>query len=102
MDDRPEGFEEHHHEALVHTHEHFHVTHNFNEATGSFEHLASMHSHEHDHGEMTHSHLPHENFENEHRGEAHVHDHDAPVKKATRAKTSTAKKTTKTPAAKAK
>jgi hypothetical protein len=34
------GWEEHDHEGLVHTHRHFHVTHNHNEMTGGFEHSA--------------------------------------------------------------
>jgi hypothetical protein len=31
---------------------------------------------------LRHSHSPHENFEQEHLGEAHVHDHEAPAKRA--------------------
>ena len=92
---RNEGnWEEHHHEALVHTHPHYHVTHNYKD--GGFQHLSSEHEHEHDHSEMTHSHYPHEDFDKEHRDEAHVHDHDMPVrevrKKTTAKKTTTAKK----------
>ena len=26
----PQAWEEHHHEGIVHTHDHYHVTHNFN------------------------------------------------------------------------
>ena len=71
---------EHVHEALVHTHRHHHVTHNWNPMTGTFEHLSSEHDHEHDHAAVTHSHVPHEDFEHEHLGEAHVHDHAAPTR----------------------
>jgi hypothetical protein len=76
----PESWEEHHHEALVHDHRHYHVTHNYNDLTTGFDHLSSTHSHEHDHGELTHRHHPHVAFETEHLGEAHVHDHEVPVK----------------------
>ena len=79
MTETPAGWEEHDHEGVVHGHEHFHVTHNFNRMTGGFEHLMSSHSHEHDHAALHHSHVPHRNFDHEHAGEAHVHDHDHPV-----------------------
>lgn len=71
-------FEQHTHESLVHDHEHWHVTHNWSETAGTFEHLASRHSHPHDHAELTHSHVPHVDFDSEHAGEAHIHDHDQP------------------------
>jgi hypothetical protein len=95
--DRPD-FEEHHHDAMVHDHEHWHVTHNYRALTGGFEHLSWKHSHEHDHAELTHSHVPHEDFEGEHADEAHDHDHGEPVKK--RAPRKAAKKATKKAAAK--
>jgi len=69
----------HEHEALVHEHEHWHVTHNWDESRQTFEHLAARHSHEHDHASVTHSHVPHRDFESEHAGEAHIHDHDEPI-----------------------
>jgi hypothetical protein len=72
-------FEQHTHEPVVHDHEHWHVTHNWSETAGTFEHLASRHSHPHDHAELTHSHVPHVDFDSEHAGEAHIHDHDQPV-----------------------
>lgn len=80
----PDGgdWDEHSHEAVVHTHGHYHVTHNFREATGGFEHLSSYHEHEHDHAAMRHRHFPHENYEQEHAGEAHIHDHAETVKPA--------------------
>lgn len=76
-EDRPD-FDEHRHEALVHDHEHWHVTHNYKD--GGFEHLSWKHGHGHDHAAVAHSHLPHEDFESEHLDEAHDHDHAEPVK----------------------
>src|SRR5438067_775570 len=55
------------------------ITHNWSETAGTFEHLAARHSHEHDHASVTHAHVPHVDFDAEHAGEAHVHDHDQPV-----------------------
>ncbi|MGH8903834.1 MAG: hypothetical protein ACRDYA_19700 [Egibacteraceae bacterium] len=75
-------FEEHKHDPLVHEHDHWHVTHNWTEAAGTFEHLAAQHAHEHDHAALAHSHVPHQDFESEHAGEAHVHDHDKPIDEA--------------------
>ena len=72
-------FDQHTHEAMVHQHEHWHVTHNWSETAGTFEHLAARHSHEHDHASLTRAHVPHVDFDAEHAGEAHVHDHDQPV-----------------------
>jgi hypothetical protein len=74
-------FEDHDHEALAHSHRHFHVTHNM--SAGGFEHLSSEHQHDHDHAALRHAHAPHENFESEHQGEAHVHDHEEPVRPET-------------------
>ena len=84
-------FEEHEHPPVVHTHGHYHVTHNFREMTGGFEHLSSYHEHEHDHAGVAHSHYPHEDFESEHGGEAHVHDHGEAVKPVRAAKSTTKK-----------
>lgn len=85
MADRGDSqWEEHEHEPVTHTHSHVHVTHNFREMTGGFEHLSSEHDHEHDHAGLSHRHFPHEDFEREHQGEAHVHDHGEPVKAAKR------------------
>ena len=71
--------EHHEHDELLHAHRHFHVTHNFNRLTGGFDHLYSEHEHEHDHSAIAHSHLPHQDFDSEHQGEAHVHDHLDPT-----------------------
>ena len=70
----------HDHEAMVHSHVHYHVTHNYREMTGGFEHLSAEHEHDHDHSALSHSHHPHQDFDSEHSGEAHVHDHSEPVK----------------------
>ena len=99
--DLPEGFEQHTHEAIVHSHDHVHVTHNWSDQARTFMHLSSAHDHDHDHAELSHAHLPHQDFDAEHRGEAHDHDHGAPVRKQTsggRAKKATAKKATATKA----
>lgn len=75
-------FVEHGHDAVMHTHEHPHVTHNRREGAdefaGEWEHLTALHVHEHNHAAMTHSHVPHENAEHEHLGEGHIHDHSHP------------------------
>ncbi len=90
-----ENWEEHTHEPVVHSHPHYHVTHNRNEYAGGFDHLSSRHEHEHAHAAITHTHHPHENFEHEHQGEAHDHDHGEPVRKRAPAKKSAAKKAAK-------
>ena len=101
MSNQETGWEPHDHDPIVHSHGHHHVTHNFREMTGGFEHLSSYHEHEHDHAALSHSHHPHEDFESEHAGEAHVHDHVAPVRdngqaeQATKAKKAPAKKAAK-------
>jgi hypothetical protein len=66
------GWEDHDHQGLVHTHRHFQVTHNHNEMTGALS--TSAHEHEHDHAPLHHAHVPHQDFDREHAGEAHVHD----------------------------
>jgi hypothetical protein len=95
-------FEEHHHEAMVHDHEHWHVTHNHRAMTGGFEHLSWKHAHEHDHAELTHAHFPHEDFESEHLDEAHDHDHGEPVKERQAAKKASKKSASKKTGAKKK
>jgi hypothetical protein len=95
MADAGDRWDEHAHEPVVHTHGHYHVTHNYRDMTGGFEHLSSYHEHEHDHAGMRHAHYPHEDFDREHEGEAHIHDHGEAVKGAPNgaAKKATAKKT---------
>ncbi|MGH8991476.1 MAG: hypothetical protein ACRDZ7_08110 [Acidimicrobiia bacterium] len=85
-------FQDHDHEALAHSHRHFHVTHNM--SAGGFEHLSSDHDHDHDHAALRHAHVPHENFDSEHVGEAHGHDHVEPVRPATARKAPAARKST--------
>lgn len=89
------GAEHHDHEAVVHSHRHFHVTHNHNPMAGGFDHLSSEHSHEHDHAKISHTHWPHENFVSEHEGEAHIHDHGEPVSEETSGAAATRAKATK-------
>ena len=86
---QPPEWEEHAHDALVHGHTHFHVTHNFDRIAHTFEHLSSRHTHQHDHAALTHTHWPHEDFDAEHDGEAHDHDHGEPVKKRSTRKVTT-------------
>ena len=80
MAEASDQWEQHSHEAMVHRHGHYHVTHNYRDMTGGFEHLSSYHEHEHDHAAVEHSHFPHEDFDREHEGEAHVHDHSEPAR----------------------
>ncbi|WP_346279604.1 universal stress protein [Pseudonocardia sp.] len=75
-------FDQHTHAGTVHDHEHWHVTHNWSDTAGTFEHLASRHSHEHNHAAIKHAHVAHVAFDTEHAGEAHVHDHDQPTNSA--------------------
>ncbi len=86
------NWEPHDHEALVHAHRHYHVTHNFREMTGGFEHLSSAHEHEHDHAAVVHVHFPHQDFQSEHEGEAHIHEHGDPVRPETSGQAPAAKK----------
>ena len=81
MTEERSDFEQHQHDELVHDHEHWHVTHNYK--AGGFEHLSWKHSHAHDHPAVEHAHVPHEDFESEHVGEAHDHDHGEPVRART-------------------
>ena len=87
-----DAWQEHAHEALDHTHRHYHVTHNWNERVGGFEHLNAIHDHEHDHAPLTHAHYPHQSFDDEHKGEAHVHDHAEAVRPSTARKATSARK----------
>lgn len=72
--------EEHQHQLTVHDHPHLHVTHQWDEALGDFSHVGVQHTHAHDHAEVSHSHVPHGDVPTEHQVEAHIHDHDVPVK----------------------
>lgn len=79
-----EGEHAHTHDAVVHSHDHYHVTHHHRSgiggALGDFEHRTSWHTHGHDHGPLTHSHDYDHDDETAHHGkEAHVHDHSHPT-----------------------
>lgn len=80
-----EGREPHHtHPAVVHSHDHYHVSHHHRSGmagvVGEFEHRAYWHTHIHDHAQLTHSHDYNHADEEEHHGrEAHIHDHAAPT-----------------------
>jgi hypothetical protein len=75
--------QEHAHEAIVHTHDHYHVTHVHRsdaEPGQEFEHRAHYHVHEHDHAPYVHAHAyPTSDEGIEHAKTAHIHDHAAPV-----------------------
>ncbi len=91
-------WQDHDHEAMVHNHLHYHVTHNYSEVAGTFQHLSSEHEHDHDHAAISHAHYPHENFEHEHTGEAHVHDHEQAVRPSTSRKAGGTRKAATAPA----
>lgn len=79
MADPEDQWQEHSHESMTHSHRHYHVTHNWSQRVGGFEHLSAAHEHEHDHAALTHSHYPHRDVAAEHEHEAHIHDHVEPV-----------------------
>lgn len=73
--------QEHAHDPVVHTHDHYHVSHHHTGGPlGEFEHRAHYHEHEHNHALLVHGHS-HEpgDEEADHAKEAHVHDHEAPT-----------------------
>ena len=70
--------EPHRHDALVHDHEHAHVTHYLVQGE-QWAHLTATHTHDHNHAPLTHAHMPHRDQEKEHGREAHVHDHEQPA-----------------------
>ena len=76
MEDRPQGH--HQHEAIVHEHKDFHVTHYLHKGE-NWGHLLSTHEHEHNQPGVEHVHTPHRDELSEHRREAHVHDHARPA-----------------------
>ena len=73
---------EHSHPAVVHAHDHYHVSHHHTGGImGEFTHRTSSHQHEHNHGPLVHAHKS-RNEEDEaldHEETAHTHDHDAPT-----------------------
>jgi hypothetical protein len=72
------GFESHPHSAIIHDHEHSHVTH-YVHARKGVEHLLASHSHQHNHSRLEHAHIPHEDIPREHLHEAHIHEHAHPA-----------------------
>ena len=83
---RPKGvkgkghdFPPHHHDEMVHSHGHSHITHyRVPGERDEWQHLTSTHEHEHNHAEVDHMHKPHDELGIEHVHEAHVHDHGHP------------------------
>lgn len=73
------GYVSHDHSAVVHRHDHVHVTHYSHAGARGVEHLTSTHAHEHNHSAVEHAHIPHEDLGHEHRREAHIHDHAHPI-----------------------
>lgn len=74
--------QEHSHPALVHTHDHYHVTHHHTGGVlGEFEHRTRYHLHEHNHAPLVHGHDGQtvEDERADHESTAHTHDHDAPT-----------------------
>lgn len=75
--------QEHQHDALVHTHDHYHVSHVHRsdaEPGDEFRHRAHYHVHEHNHAPYVHGHAyPVADEGIEHAKIAHVHDHDEPL-----------------------
>ena len=73
---------EHSHAGLVHTHDHYHVTHHHTGGVlGEFEHRTRYHLHEHNHAALVHAHESQEpgDERSDHESAAHTHDHDAPT-----------------------
>jgi len=73
---------EHSHPPIVHTHDHYHVSHHHTGGPlGEFEHRSHYHLHEHNHAPLVHAH--HERSEEDerqdHDGTAHIHDHGSPA-----------------------
>lgn len=75
--------QEHQHDAIVHTHDHYHVSHVHRsdaEPGAEFEHRAHYHVHEHDHAPYVHGHAYPVSEEGiEHAKIAHDHDHKTPA-----------------------
>lgn len=77
-----EEYELHIHPAVVHSHDHYHVTHHHREGMllGEWDHRTSWHTHEHNHSPLNHSHeYGREDEERDHEHEAHIHDHESPA-----------------------
>lgn len=73
---------EHGHDPVVHTHDHYHVTHHHKGTVlGEFDHLSTYHQHEHNHAPLVHAHVGRDQGDEaaEHNSTAHTHDHDRPT-----------------------
>src|SRR3954454_14156344 len=73
---------QHPHEAVVHMHDHYQVSHHHSGGVlGEFEHRTAYHEHEHNHAPLVHAHGNRSETEEreDHDGTAHTHDHDAPT-----------------------
>jgi hypothetical protein len=73
---------EHAHGAVVHTHDHYHVSHyHTGGVLAQFEHRTTYHEHAHNHGPLVHAHSDRtEGAERQdHDSTAHTHDHEAPT-----------------------
>jgi len=73
----------HSHPAVVHSHDHYHVSHHHRgTVSGAFaewEHRTFWHTHEHNHALLIHGHdYEHGDEDAHHAREAHVHDHTDP------------------------
>lgn len=68
----------HHHDDVVHAHEHLHVIH-YRRPEEEVTHLVATHDHEHNHPAVSHTHESHEDPEKEHQREGHIHDHASPA-----------------------
>lgn len=73
---------EHSHEGLVHSHDHYHVTHHHTGGVlGEFEHRTRYHLHDHNHAPLVHGHdgQSKDDERSDHESTAHTHDHDHPT-----------------------
>jgi hypothetical protein len=73
---------EHTHPPVVHTHDHYHVSHHHTGGVlGQFEHRTHYHEHEHNHSPLVHAHSgrDQESERRDHESTAHTHDHEAPT-----------------------
>ena len=69
---------EHTHPAVIHTHDHFHVTDYAAEVEGAVLHRVAWHTHDHNHAILTHNRDHGREDEDRHHGrEVHIHDHSA-------------------------
>jgi hypothetical protein len=75
----------HSHPKVVHSHDHYHISHHHRSgvesALGEWEHRSSWHTHEHNHSVLIHGHDYKHGDEDAHHGsEAHIHSHDSPTR----------------------